>query len=115
MQRFSTEEAGSNSKAAPVRFATMRPFPRRTSRPTPPPTWLDLKTQSLDRLNTYGWVNARPGIAHIPIDRAMDILAQTGLPKVAAPPESQSRDEDLRLEEFPHSEAGSQAESGRKP
>ena len=32
----------------------------------------------------YGWVDRKAGIAHIPVERAMDILAKTGLPKVAA-------------------------------
>ena len=32
-------------------------------------------------INGYGWVDRKAGIAHIPIDRAMDILARTGLPQ----------------------------------
>jgi hypothetical protein len=31
-------------------------------------------------LNTYGWVDQKAGVAHIPIDRAMDLIAQQGLP-----------------------------------
>jgi hypothetical protein len=31
-------------------------------------------------LNSYGWVDEKAGIAHIPIDRAMEIIAQRGLP-----------------------------------
>jgi hypothetical protein len=38
------------------------------------------------RVNAYGWVDRKAGIAHIPVERAMDILAKTGLPKVPAPP-----------------------------
>jgi hypothetical protein len=34
-------------------------------------------------LNSYGWVDQRAGIMRIPIERAMDIVAQRGLP---APP-----------------------------
>jgi hypothetical protein len=30
-------------------------------------------------LSKYGWVDQARGIAHIPIDRAMDIVAQEGL------------------------------------
>ncbi len=33
-----------------------------------------------DTLSTYGWVDQKSGIVHIPIDRAMDLLAQRGLP-----------------------------------
>ncbi len=31
-------------------------------------------------LNTYGWVNRDTGVVRIPIDRAMDLIAQRGLP-----------------------------------
>jgi hypothetical protein len=31
-------------------------------------------------LNSYGWVDKQAGIARIPIDRAIDLLAQEGLP-----------------------------------
>jgi len=31
-------------------------------------------------LNTYGWVDQKAGVARIPIDRAMALIAQRGLP-----------------------------------
>ena len=46
------------------------------------------KEQELDQLNHYGWIDKEAGIARIPIDRAMDILARQGLPEPAGPPES---------------------------
>src|ERR1700686_4695801 len=33
-----------------------------------------------DKLNSYGWVDEKAGVAHIPIDRAMDLLVQRGVP-----------------------------------
>jgi hypothetical protein len=49
-----------------------------------------LKSESLDLqkfrtgeeqvLNSYGWVDPQKGIVRIPIDRAIDIVAQKGLP-----------------------------------
>lgn len=33
-----------------------------------------------EQLSTYGWVNQKDGIVHMPIDRAMDLLVQRGLP-----------------------------------
>jgi hypothetical protein len=33
-----------------------------------------------DTLSTYGWVDQNAGVVRIPIDRAMDLLAQRGLP-----------------------------------
>ena len=36
-------------------------------------------------VENYAWVDKSSGIARIPVDRALEILAKTGLPKVAAP------------------------------
>lgn len=33
-----------------------------------------------DQLNSYGWVDEQAGIAHIPIERAIDLIAERGLP-----------------------------------
>jgi len=33
-----------------------------------------------ERLNSYGWVDEKAGVAHIPIDQAMQLIAQRGLP-----------------------------------
>ena len=41
-------------------------------------------------LNSAGWVDQRAGIAHIPIERAIDLVAQRGLPVRPAPPQSQA-------------------------
>jgi hypothetical protein len=43
-----------------------------------------LKRDELDRLGSYGWVDERAQIAHIPIDRALDILVERGLPKATS-------------------------------
>jgi hypothetical protein len=32
------------------------------------------------KLNSYGWVDKTAGVVRIPIDRAMDLIAQRGLP-----------------------------------
>jgi len=32
------------------------------------------------QLNSYGWVDEKAGVAHIPIERAMELTAQRGLP-----------------------------------
>ena len=33
-----------------------------------------------DQLNSYGWVDEQGGVAHIPIERAMDLIVERGLP-----------------------------------
>jgi hypothetical protein len=33
-----------------------------------------------NQLNSYGWVDERAGVAHIPIERAMELTVQRGMP-----------------------------------
>jgi hypothetical protein len=40
----------------------------------------DFRLQEEKTLNSYGWVDQNAGIARIPIDRAIQLLAQRGLP-----------------------------------
>ncbi len=35
------------------------------------------------QLNSYGWVDEKAGIAHIPIERAMELTVQSGIPVYA--------------------------------
>jgi hypothetical protein len=69
------------SASAPSRITTPRRLP-------PPPRLQTNPTSDLQRLleaenaklNSYGWVDQSAGVVRIPIDRAMDLLAQRGLP-----------------------------------
>ena len=55
------------------------PQPQLEEKPAPE---LKAVRQSEDQiLNTYGWVDQQKGVVRIPIDRAMDLLAERGLPK----------------------------------
>jgi hypothetical protein len=40
----------------------------------------DFRLQEENKLHSYGWVNQQAGVVRIPIDRAMQLLAQRGLP-----------------------------------
>jgi hypothetical protein len=52
------------------------PFEDRTS----PQQLAEHRAQALERLNSAGWVDQEAGIAHIPIETAMELLAERGLP-----------------------------------
>lgn len=39
-----------------------------------------LHAEQNEQLNSYGWINRSNGVVRIPIERAMDLLAQRGLP-----------------------------------
>ena len=40
----------------------------------------DCRTGKQKQLTTYGWVNSKSGVMHIPVDQAMKLLAERGLP-----------------------------------
>lgn len=40
----------------------------------------DRRLKEEETLNSYGWVDPKAGIAHIPIEQAMQLIAQRGLP-----------------------------------
>jgi hypothetical protein len=40
----------------------------------------DFLLKQEDQLNSYGWINEQAGVAHIPIERAMDLIVERGLP-----------------------------------
>jgi len=46
----------------------------------PPAALQALHAREDEVLNTYGWMDPDHGIVHIPIDRAIDLVAQRGLP-----------------------------------
>ena len=40
----------------------------------------DFLLKQEDQLNSYGWMDEQGGVAHIPIERAMDLVVERGLP-----------------------------------
>jgi hypothetical protein len=41
---------------------------------------IELRAREDARLHTYGWVDKKAGVIHIPIERAMDLVLQRGFP-----------------------------------
>jgi hypothetical protein len=52
---------------------------------TPAADWHDYQKSQAEIVNSYGWVDEKAGIVRIPIDRAMDLVLQRGLPTRSAP------------------------------
>ena len=60
------------------------PAPRLQSHPFA--DFIALRAREEERLSTYGWVEGSAEAAHIPIDRAMDLLVENGLPQMPTAP-----------------------------
>jgi hypothetical protein len=48
----------------------------------------DIRLREEDTLSTYGWVDQKSGAVRIPIERAMDLLVERGLPVRSQPAEA---------------------------
>src|SRR5690348_3259508 len=71
--------------ASPLASAAQRELPAKPRLQAHPHG--DLETycsEQAQEVNTYGWVDQQSGIMRIPIDRAMDMTLQRGLPARAA-------------------------------
>jgi hypothetical protein len=92
LTRFMTERegVGGASVAAQPDVTQAPPLPRLQIAPTQ--DLLQLRAEEDAQLRNYRWVDRQAGIASIPIDRAMDLLAQRGL-KTGGPATTQSSQE----------------------
>jgi hypothetical protein len=88
-EHFSTTQQLGPPASPFAETQTLPPSPRLQVEPA-----LDLKQlrQGEDeKLNSYGWVDQKAGIARIPIDRAMDLLLAKGLPVRGENPPKQAK------------------------
>ncbi len=51
-----------------------------------------IREEEEQRLNSYGWVDQAAGVTHIPIERAIDLVAQRGIPARPPQPATQYRE-----------------------
>jgi hypothetical protein len=67
---------------APSPIMTQRPQqpPEPRLQTTPVPNRKLIVEQESKRLTTYGWVDPKSGVVRIPVDQAMKLLAERGLP-----------------------------------
>jgi hypothetical protein len=82
---FQTQVASQQVKpVAPVDARRLPPAPRLQS--TPIPDLKAFRAAEDEILNTYAWTDPDKGMVRIPVSRAIDVLAQRGLPARAAAP-----------------------------
>jgi hypothetical protein len=78
---FDVREKRKDRPVPPIVAANLHrlpPQPRLEPNPLAPRRALRATEEAL--LNSYGWIDRNAGIARIPIDRAMEILVERGLP-----------------------------------
>jgi len=79
LHRWQMPPGGARGGAAPVAEA---PMPRLQT--APQPEHHERARADTDRLGAIGWVDRQNGIAHIPIDRAMALMAASAASSPAA-------------------------------
>jgi hypothetical protein len=75
---FKRQYASANAPSQITNPGRLPPSPRLQTNPTSDLRRL-LEAENA-KLNSYGWIDQRAGVIRIPIERAMDLLAQRGLP-----------------------------------
>jgi hypothetical protein len=91
------QPVGTPEIAAGVRTSApaLPPAPRMQGLPgdsvPPPEQQREFQAAAAAELHSYGWVDAQAGIAHVPIEDAMDELVKTGWPQSAAPSAAKSK------------------------
>lgn len=78
---FSGHQPDATTRAYPLAIGQETRLPPEPRLQTNPRQDLrDLRAQEDDLLNGYHWVDRNAGVVHIPIDRAMKLTLQRGLP-----------------------------------
>jgi mono/diheme cytochrome c family protein len=76
---FANREAQADVPSSPL-AQTQQPPPEPRLQVAPAEDLAKLRAAEQQRLNSYGWIDQQAGVARIPIDRAMALIAQRGLP-----------------------------------
>lgn len=82
--RYREREDRRDTPPPPLREARVEPPPPRLQ-PNPGVDLEALRLREEPQLNSYGWIDRDRGIVRIPIDRAMKLVAERGLPARPAP------------------------------
>lgn len=80
---FSHQAKKRNRSISSIQVSQTPPLPRLQSDPTQ--DLRKLRAADEKRLNGLGWIDPEKRIAHIPIDRAIDLLVEQGIPEPRAP------------------------------
>jgi hypothetical protein len=84
MHYFKFHEPAKTADQATLPLTSIGEFPKPRLEVKGPMDLARLRSAEDADLNTYGWMNRNSGTVRIPIDRAMQLLMERGLPDVGA-------------------------------
>lgn len=89
---FKSQEESHDRDPSPLAEARLDPLPQGPRlQPMPPRDMDELRVQDAQALTTYGWVDKPNGVARIPVERAISILAERSRGTSSAAPEPPGR------------------------
>lgn len=74
------EEAATERPTSPLASTLPQEPPEPRLQVTPAADLATVREREDALLNNYGWIDAKSGLVRIPIDRAIEVLAEKGLP-----------------------------------
>jgi hypothetical protein len=89
---FSERETVLDTSASPLASEAPAEPPEPRLQPNPPVDLTHLRAEEEARLTSYGWVDREQNLGHIPIETAIDLILERGLPsRPEAPAEPAER------------------------
>src|SRR6266446_5109323 len=80
--RFFNKERAAGEAVAPQAREQGAEFPPPRLQANPAVELKQSRTAAAAKLHSYGWIDRSAGVAHIPIERAMELTIERGLPEV---------------------------------
>jgi hypothetical protein len=81
---FKAHEPIVTAGRANIPATRIKEFPQPRLEVKPGASLVELRAAENNELNSYGWIDRNAGTVRIPIDRAMQLLLERGLPDVGA-------------------------------
>jgi hypothetical protein len=82
---FAAQQRSATDRVTAAVAATRPQFPEPRLQVAPAVDLAAWRAREDAVLNSYGWIDQKAGVVRIPIDRAMDLIVQRGLPVLGQP------------------------------
>lgn len=87
-------------------FETQKSLPLE---PNPVANYENFRQSESEKLNDYGWVDKQNGVVHIPIEQAIEMLVNKGLPQI----NEQKANSNLSVEQMKNQQKNSENTEGK--